>query len=187
MDGRQYFDSTAIGCANCLQRRDKTGEVHHWYLAVAATMVRVGSHRILPLEAELAMPQDGQEQQDCELAAATRLVERERREHPQLPMIVTGDDLYWQVPFAKLCAATRMNWVLVCKPTSHAETFEWAAELERMGEHEWVRWSVGPACARQSYAARIVRHVPLRAEDAVYTTLVEVWQQNKAGEVVYHN
>ena len=56
-----------------------------------------------------------------------------------------------------------------------------------MGENEWVRWGVGPACERQSYEARIVRHVPLRADEAVYTTLVEVWQKSKAGELVYHN
>lgn len=29
--------------------------------------------------------------------------------------------------------------------------------------------------------------MPLRADDAVYATLVEVWQRNRAGEVVYHN
>ena len=187
LDGTGYFDSTALGCQNCLQRHEQTGEVHHWHLAVGATLVRAGSHRILPLDAELAMPQDGQEKQDCEMAAAKRLVQRLRREHPQLPLIVTGDDLYSHVPFVELLAATRMKWVLVCKPTSHAETFEWAEELERMGENEWVRWSIGPACARQSYEARIIRHVPLRADDAVYTTLIEVWQRNKTGELVYHN
>ena len=129
----------------------------------------------------------GRSSKSGELAAAKRLVQRLRREHPQLAMIVTADDLYSHVPFVELCTATRMKWVLVCKPTSHEETFEWAEELERMGENEWVRWSVGPACQRQSYEARIIRHVPLRADDAVYTTLVEVWQKNKAGEVVYHN
>ncbi|MBA3441453.1 MAG: hypothetical protein H0T92_16465 [Pyrinomonadaceae bacterium] len=187
LDGTQYFESSAIGCQNCLHRTDKTGAVHHRHLAVAATIVRAGSHRILPLDAEIAVPQDGSEKQDCEMAAAKRLVQRVRREHPQLPMIVTADDLYSHVPFVELCAATRMKWVLVCKPTSHEETFEWAEELERMGANEWVRWSVGPACERQSYEARIVRHVPLRAADTVYTTLVEVWQKNKAGELVYHN
>lgn len=150
LDGTAYFASTAIGCQNCLQRRDKTGEVHHWQLAVAATIVRAESHRILPLDAEIAVPQDGAEKQDCEMAAAKRLVQRLRREHRQLPLIVTGDDLYSHVPFVELLAATRMKWVLVCKPTSHAETFEWAEELERMGENEWVRWSVGAACQRQS-------------------------------------
>ena len=64
LDGTAYFDSTAIRCQNCLQRRDKTGEVHHWHLAVGATIVRAGSHRILPLDAEIAVPQDGQEQQE---------------------------------------------------------------------------------------------------------------------------
>lgn len=187
LDGTQYFDSTLIGCPNCLQRRDTTGVLHHWHLAVGATIVKAGSHRVLPVDAEVASPQDGSEKQDCESAAAKRLLERVRREHRQLSLIVTADDLHAHVPFVELCEALRMKYVVVCKPTSHEERFEWVDELERMGESEWVRWVVGPACQRQSYAARVVRAVPLRADDAVYTTLVEVWQRNRAGEVVYHN
>lgn len=187
VDGTQYFDSTAIGCHNCLEREDKQGVVHHWHLAVAATIVRAGSHRVWPLDAEVAAPQDGSEKQDCESAAAKRLLQRVRREHPHLAVIVTGDDLHSHVPLVELCEALRMKYVLVCKPTSHEETFEWVEDLERMKESEWVRWSVGPACQRQNYEARIVRAVPLRADDAVYTTLIEVWQRNKAGELVYHN
>lgn len=187
LDGTQYFDSTTIGCPNCLQRRDATGALHHWHLVVAATIVRAGSHRILPIDSEVASPQDGSEKQDCESAAAKRLLQRVRREHRQLPLIVTADDLHSHVPFVGVCEALRMKYVLVCKPTSHEETFEWVDDLERMGESEWVRWDVGPACQRQSYEARVVRSVPLRADDAVYTTLVEVWQRNRAGELVYHN
>jgi hypothetical protein len=56
-----------------------------------------------------------------------------------------------------------------------------------MKETEWVRWSSGPVCKRQEYEARIARHVPLRADDEVYTTLIEVWQRDKKGEQVYHN
>lgn len=187
LDGTQYFDSRAIGCPNCLQRRDTNGVLHHWHLVVAATIVRAGSHRILPIDAEVASPQDGSEKQDCESAAAKRLLQRVRREHRQLSVIVTADDLHSHVPFVCLCEELRLKYVLVCKPSSHAETFEWVEELERMGESEWVRWSVGPAGQRQNYEARVVRSVPLRADDAVYTTLVEVWQRNRAGELVYHN
>jgi hypothetical protein len=187
LDGTQYFDSTTIGCPNCLQRRDTTGVLHHWHLVVAATIVRAGSQRILPIDAEVASPQDGSEKQDCESAAAKRLLQRVRREHRQLSLIVTADDLHSHVPFVELCEGLRMKYVLVCKPTSHEETFEWVAELEAMKENEWVRWGVGPACQRQSYEARVVRRVPLRADDAVDTTLVEVWQRNRAGELVYHN
>lgn len=187
LDGTSYFDSVAIQCRHCLQRRDQAGAVHYWHLAVGATIVKAGSHRIVPLDAEMTSPPDGHEKQDCEAAAAKRLLLRIRREHPQLPLIVTTDDLHAHVPFVLLCEELRMKYVLVCKPTSHAETFEWAEELERMGENEWARWSVGPMCRRQHYEARVARHVPLRADDAVYTTLVEVWQRNSAGEVVYHN
>lgn len=115
------------------------------------------------------------------------LLLRVRREHRQLSLLVTAADLHSHVPFVELCEGLRMKYVLVCKPASHEERFEWVDELERMGVSEWVRWGVGPACHRQNYEARVVRAVPLRADDAVYTTLVEVWQRNRAGELVYHN
>ncbi len=187
LDGTDYFSSEAISCAQCLVRKDNIGAIHYRHTVVAATLVKSGSHRVLPLDAEMCGSQDGSEKQDCELNAGKRLVERVRREHCHLSLIVTGDDLYSHVPFIEQCQKQRLHYVLVAKPSSHKELFEWVEELDEMKECEHVEWSLGPACQRKSYEARIAREVPLRADGEVRVTFVEVWERNKAGTQTYHN
>lgn len=187
LDGTDYFHSTALSCPQCLVREDSHGTPHYRHVVVAATLVRTGSHRILPLDAEICQPQDGAQKQDCELTAAKRLVTRVRAEHRQLKLVVTGDDLYSHVPFVQECERQRMHYVLVAKPSSHQQMWAWVEELERFGESEWVQWAVGPACQRRSYRAHVVRGVPLREDGAVEVTCVEVWETNRKGERVYHN
>ena len=187
LDGSDYFSSEAIACPNCLVRADTSGNLHYRHTVVAATLVKSGKRQILPVDAEVCAPQDGSEKQDCELQAGKRLCRRVRFEHRHLPVIVTADDLYSHVPFVEECAKCRLHYVLVAKPDSHKELFEWVEELERLGESEHWQWSEGAACRRKFYHARVVREVPLRADGKVSVTFVEVWEQDKEGQVVYHN
>jgi hypothetical protein len=112
---------------------------------------------------------------------------RIRKEHPQLPLLVTGDDLYAHVPFVKLCGECRMRYILVAKPSSHKELWEWVEDLEKLGETEWVEWTEGPVAKRRYFRGRIARDVPLRADDAARVNFLEVWETNSAGKQVYHN
>src|ERR671930_596020 len=48
-----------------------------------------------------------------------RLIARLRREHPQMALIVIGDDLYSHVPFVEQLQRLRQHYVLVSKPSSH--------------------------------------------------------------------
>ncbi len=187
LDGTDYFHSTCLSCPQCLVRADREGVAHYRHTVVAATVVRAGSHRILPVDAEMCQPQDGAQKQDCEVEAAKRLIGRVRHEHRQLPLIVTGDDLYSHVPFVQALKQQRMHYIVVAKPSSHAELWEWVEDLERLKATEWVEWRVGPACQQKSYRARIARCVPLRQDAAVEATFVEVWETKRKGEQVYHN
>jgi hypothetical protein len=187
LDGSDYFHSTQIHCPDCLTGKDKEGVTHYRHVAVAATLVKPKSRFIWPLDAELCAPQDGGEKQDCEINAAKRLLPRIRKEHPQLPLLVTGDDLYAHVPFVKLCGECRMRYILVAKPSSHKELWEWVEDLEKLGETEWVEWSEGPLAKRRYFRGRIARDVPLRADDAARVNFLEVWETNSVGKQVYHN
>jgi hypothetical protein len=187
LDGSDYYSSEKISCRNCLQRKNRVGEINYRHTVVAGTLVKPGKREILPLDAEICQPQDGHEKQDCESAAGKRLLRRIRSEHAHLALIVTGDDLYSRVPFVQECEQARAHYVLVAKPESHQELFEWVEELERLKEVEYVEWAEGPACRRKNYRARIAREVPLRADGAVWVNYVEVWEWNKAGKQVYHN
>lgn len=187
LDGSDYYSSENISCRNCLERTNRAGEINYRHPVVAGTLVKPGKREILPIDAEMCQPQDGHQKQDGESAAGKRLVRRIRSEHRHLALIVVGDDLYSRVPFVEECEKARMHYVLVAKPESHKELFEWVADLERLKEIEEVAWEEGVACRRKFYRARIVREVPLRADGQVWVTYLEVWERNKEGKQVYHN
>lgn len=187
LDGSQYFHSTSIHCPQCLRRTEKNGEVHYSHVVVGATLVRAGGHDILPLDAEAVSNTDGQVKQDCELNAGKRLVQRLRAEHRQLAMVIAGDDLYAHEPFILDLRALRMAFVLVAKPASHPELYEWVEELDRLGECVKGRWEEGPLAKRRYFEYRIASQVPLTQSGKVWVNFVEVWERNKQGKVIYHN
>jgi hypothetical protein len=154
---------------------------------VSATLVKAGSHRVLPLDVEEVRNSDGQDKQDCELNAAKRLLPRLRQEHPQLPLIIGGDDLYCHEPFIAQLRDLRLHHVLVCKPTSHVELYEWVEDIERIDGCIKGQWHEGPACRRRFYTYRIASSVPLTASRRVWGTLVEVWEHDREGQQLYHN
>ena len=187
LDGSEYFHSTKIECPGCLRRKSIKGEVNYSHVVVGATLVRAGSHDILPLDAEEVRNEDGEEKQDCEINAGKRLARRIRQEHRQLSICLAGDDLYAHEPFIAELRALRLGFVLVAKPTSHAELFEWVEDLDRLGECVRGKWEEGPACQRRYFEYRMAQQVPLRQAGEVLVNFVEVWERNKAGKVIYHN
>jgi hypothetical protein len=187
LDGSQYFSSTKIACPACLQRKDKNGDLHYSHVVVGATLVRAGSHDILPLDAEEVRNTDGREKQDCEINAGKRLVQRLRQEHRQLPVIIVGDDLYAHEPFILELRGLRLGFVLVAKPASHQELYEWVEDLDRLGQCVKGQWEEGPLAKRRYFEYRIVSQVPLTQSDQVLVNFVEVWERHKAGKVIYHN
>jgi hypothetical protein len=187
LDGSQYFSSEKVTCPHCLQRRDKNGDVHYYHTVVGATLVRAGSHDILPLDAEEVRNTDGQVKQDCEINAGKRLVQRLRQEHRQLPMVIAGDDLYAHEPFILEVRALRLSFVLVAKPESHQELYEWVEDFDRLGQCVKGTWEDGPLAKRRYFEYRIASQVPLTQSDQVFVNFVEVWERNKNGQVIYHN
>lgn len=188
LDGMEYFHSTEIHCPGCLKKTDKKkGETHYSHCIVAATLVKAGSHQIFPIEAEEVRNTDGKEKQDCELNAGKRLIVRFRQEHPQMRVIVGGDDLYAHEPFVKLLGEKRLHFVLVAKPESHQELFDWVEDLDRIGACERGAWQEGPACQRRFFEYRIARQVPIKAEGEVEANFIEVWERDREGKLLYHN
>ena len=118
LDGSEYFRSTTIQCPHCLRQTDPQGRVHYSHKIVGATVVRAGSHQVLPLDVEEVRNATAESApQDCELTAGKRLITRLRQEHPQMALIVIGDDLYSHVPFVEQLQELRQHYVLVAKPS----------------------------------------------------------------------
>jgi len=102
LDGSEYFRSSKIQCPHGLRQLDSKGRVHYSHMIVGATVVRAGLHQVVPLDVEEVRNATAESTpQDSELMAGKRLIARLRREHPQMALIVIGDDLYAHVPFVE--------------------------------------------------------------------------------------
>ena len=110
LDGSDYFRSTKVPCPHCLRQLDPQGRVPYSHKIVGATVVRAGSPQVVPLDVEEVRTATAESApQDCELTAGQRLRARVRREHPQMALIVIGDDLYSHVPFVEQLQQLRQH------------------------------------------------------------------------------
>ncbi len=187
IDGTDYFSSSEINCKGCLRREVAQGQIIYRHSILSATLIKPRSHRILPLSAEPILNTDGEEKQDCEIKAGKRLVEQLRKEHPRLDMLIVADAMFAHEPMIEKLGQERMRFLLVVKPGSHPETFDWVEDLEQSGG--WVErgsWSEGPASKRRHFEYRIVRQVPLTQGRKVWVNFVEVWERDRLGKQIYH-
>jgi hypothetical protein len=188
LDGSEYFRSTQVQCPHCLRQPDSKGRVHYSHLIVGATLVRAGSHQVLPLDVEEVRNTTAESTpQDCELTASKRLLARLRREHPQMAQIVIGDDLYSHVPFVEQLQQLRQHYMLVAKPGSHPTLVAAVAAAEGTAQSQTGQWLEGSGARQRTYTYRFVRQVPLALESAVRVNYLEVWERSGGGELLYHN
>jgi hypothetical protein len=134
IDGVQYFSSNSIHCPNCPEKNLRTGDTLWHHQAVCAALVHPDNRQVMPIAPEPVMPVDGHSKQDCEINAGKRLIEKIRRAHPKLDIVIAGDSLYSKQPFVDLLREKGMSFVLMAKHGDHKVLFEWVSEFRRMGE-----------------------------------------------------
>jgi hypothetical protein len=158
MDGTEYFSSRSISCKKCLKTKskmkkkgileevqeeichsdeDETG-MRYSHKAVQIAIVHPDMRQVIPLMPEEIHNTDGCTKQDCEMNAAKRLIPKLRKSHPQLGMIMGGDDLYSRQPIIKDILAARMHYIFVAKPDSHKYLFKWLNAYPKLNELEIV-------------------------------------------------
>ena len=135
MDGSEYFRSESISCSSCLVRTHSNGVVSHAHQILQATIVHPDTRQVIPLCPEQIANSDGSDKNDCEMNAAKRLLERLRREHPFLGLIINGDGLYPKQPLIELILRLSMHFIFVCKE-DHKILWEWFHEQKKLGEVE---------------------------------------------------
>jgi hypothetical protein len=70
LDGTEYHVSGKVRCRHCSTRKRGKNRTEHFHAMVSATIVAPDHTRVVPLEPEFIVPQDGHEKQDCESRAA---------------------------------------------------------------------------------------------------------------------
>ncbi len=164
IDGIQFFSSTKIQCDQC--RHSQVGETTRYtHQALTALLVHPQQQEVLPLMPEFILPQDGAEKQDSELAAAKRWLARQQAWLKKRRAIILGDDLFSHQPFCQLATAADLDFILVCKPTSHETLYQWIEGMERGGKLAEVQQRKWNGRHGEIWRYRYAPDVPLRAGD----------------------
>lgn len=108
LDGTGLFHFKEKHCGNCLVRTvtDENGKKHKdYYHKVVEAKIMLSDSIVVSLGTEfIENESEDVEKQDCENAAAKRLLARIKKQYPRLNICVLGDGLYGVEPLMKLCS-----------------------------------------------------------------------------------
>lgn len=125
IDGSGYFSSEKIQCNKCLIKKPSGSDGYRYHhMILQATLVHPDMREVLPLSLDFICNEDGSAKQDCERNSARRLLQRIKKEHPRLPLIIVGDGLYSNQPFIEHCKDLNMSYILVAKPRDHKVLYQ---------------------------------------------------------------
>jgi hypothetical protein len=115
LDGTEFHCSDKIHCPNCSHRKRGKDKTEYFHTMLAATIVAPGHNRVMPLEPEFIVPQDGHDKQDCESRAARRWLTAHGARYARFDPVYLGDDLFSRQP---ICQAVRNVSTTLIQPGS---------------------------------------------------------------------
>lgn len=172
LDGTGYFTSDKVHCDCCSQTHQSNGTILYSHNAVTPVVLKSGNNKVISLQPEFILPQDGHEKQDCESSAAKRWIEANGAKLKQLAVTIVGDDLYCKQPTCELIRSHGLDFILTCKEASHKTLYEYVDFMkEDIQTVEVLRWK-GKKQFKDTY--RFVNAVPLRNKDAMEVNWCEL-------------
>jgi hypothetical protein len=184
LDGSEYYRSRKIHCPHCSTRLRSNGGTDYYHSLLAATLVAPGHDKVVPLEPEFIVPQDGAEKQDCENMAAKRWLATHGLSYGALDPVYLGDDLFSRQPLCQAVLDVAGHFIFVCKPASHPLIQEYLTGAELPGLEQTVRRGK----QRFIHRYRWLCDVPLRdGRDALTVNWFEIEIINAKGETTYRN
>jgi hypothetical protein len=184
LDGSEYHCSKKIHCAHCSTRRRGHAGTEYFHAMLAATLVAPGHDKVVPLEPEFIVPQDGAEKQDCENRAAKRWLARHGNRYAYLDLVYLGDDLFSRQPLCQAVKDEGAHFIFVCKPASHPLIQEYLTGIELPVLEQTVKRGKQRFVHRHRWLA----NVPLRdGGDAMPVNWLEIEIINPNGETSYRN
>src|SRR3954451_23405174 len=177
LDGTEYHVSGKVHCQHCSTRKRGQDKIEHFHALVSATVVAPEHNRVVPLEPELIVLQDGHDKQDCESRAAGC-----GQRHARLNPVYLGD--FSRQPICEAVRAADGHFLFVCKPSSHQTIEEYLTGVEL----PTLTHKVKRGRERFDYRYRWLSDVPLRGDaDALTVNWLMIEIVNAAGTVTYRN
>jgi hypothetical protein len=184
-DGTEHFCSEAIHCPHCLVKHHRDGRTTYHHQLLTAVLAHPDHREVIPLMPEPIRNSDGAKKNDCERNAAKRLLAGFRRDHPQLPVIATGDGLTANAPLIRDCQDHLMRFLLSAKPGDHTYLFANMEAAFRNGQAQVL--TLWETATQTLHHFRWLKQTPLNeANPDVLVNLVEYWAI-RGGAVVYAN
>jgi hypothetical protein len=189
LDGTEFFSSKKIHCEQCSTRELSNGKINYHHNVLTPVVVQPGNARVIALEPEYIVPQDGKEKQDCEIEAGKRWLSKNGDFYAQQIATLLGDDLYSRQPFVLALKDKKLHFILVCKPDSHEAlyaTVDFLAANGVLASHQKRHWTGKYA---EIYTYRYANKLPLRGDpEAIEVNWCElIITREDTGEQLYKN
>ncbi len=183
LDGVWFHSSEKVFCPHCNWKDHRNGRRTYYHSAITPVIVQPGNNRVICLEPEFIRPQDGNEKQDCENAAAKRWLLGPGLSYLPYGVTLLGDDLYCKQPLCARMLGEGYNFILTCKYSSHKYLAKWIEACdpkEDLHEKFIKRWT---GKERLYYRYRFAENVPLKeGEDALRVNWAELTIFDKQGK-----
>jgi hypothetical protein len=125
VDGTTHYSSSRIHCQNCTKKMHMGKDPRYYHLMVTAAIVHPNLKTVIPFAPEAVLNQDGDKKQDCEHKAFGRLIEKFKKNHPKLKVILCGDALYASMPIIQNLIHNKLGFIISVKDKGHAYLFEY--------------------------------------------------------------
>jgi len=184
LDGSEYFSSEKISCPSCLTHTPKKGPIRYHHQILQAALVHPDHKQVVPLSPEQIKNIDGTDKQDCEINAGKRILQKIRKTHPQLGIVIGGDGLYSKQPFIEELKGSHMSFILVAKPDDHKIMMEWVQEQKQMGEALTLQYQDQKG---RQHIYQWINEVPLNGNHDTCLVNYFEYQLVVNGKITYHN
>ena len=158
LDGTGLFHFKERHCENCLVREytDEEGnQKKDYFHKVLEAKILLADHLVISLGTEFIENENEEvSKQDCENAAAKRLMARLKKEYPRLPVCILGDGLYCVEPLMGICRKNGWKYLLNLKEGTQRNITKEFACLAEHGEGKQLQ----NACAEKG-RLRYYNHV----------------------------
>lgn len=161
LDGTGYYSSDKVQCKNCLVKVHKSGKVTYSHQILAGCIVHPLMKQVIPVAPEPIQNSDGSTKNDCERNAAKRFLEKFRKDHPKLPIVVTEDGLASNAPHIRELWKNNMHFILGVKPRDHKYLFEWVEAFDKLQTVVSYKYTGKKVIRRITQEIKYVNNVPL--------------------------